>query len=52
MDQNPCDDLAEYMRKHGKRKEINDEHRLHRIKGAVIVIGFAILSTFIIVNTI
>jgi hypothetical protein len=52
MDQNPCDDLAEYMRKHGKRKDINDENRLYRIKGAVIVIGFAILSTFIIVNTI
>jgi hypothetical protein len=52
MDQNPCDDLAEYMRKHGKRKEINDENRLYRIKGTVIIIAFAIISTFIIVNTI
>jgi hypothetical protein len=52
MDKNPCDDLAEYMRLHGKRKEVSDEQRLYRLKGAVIVVGFAILSTFIIVSVI
>jgi hypothetical protein len=49
---NPCDDLAEYMKQHGKRKELCDERRYARIKGTAIIIGIAIVATFIIASLI
>ena len=50
---NPCDDLAEYMKQYGKfNKEVCDERRYARIKGTAIIIGIAIVVTFIIASLI
>ena len=44
-----CDDLGEFMKQNGKwNKEVCDERRYARIKGTAIIIGIAIVATFII----